>query len=130
MYGPVYLKSKVDLSTCTTILRLYIQFSFDVSTDAEKYLDTLIAKRNVFLIYKEVLNNAAKYSETTQVNVSLLMQNKKMKLVIADIGKGFDALALASGSGLKNIKKRAENLHGEIVIDSSEKTGTTVTLVC
>ena len=107
-----------------------IQFTFNVTPEAEQYLDAMIAKRNVYLIYKEVLNNAAKYADAAQVSISLEMHNEKLKLVIADIGKGFDVTALASGSGLKNIKKRAENINGELTITSSENLGTTVVLVC
>ncbi|MEP7263290.1 MAG: tetratricopeptide repeat protein [Bacteroidota bacterium] len=107
-----------------------INFTFHVSEEAEKYLDTLIAKRNVFLIYKEVLNNAAKYAQTTAVSVSLVMEGEQMKMTVADIGKGFDPMTLTSGSGLKNIKKRAEHLKGKLIINSSEHSGTTVELLC
>ena len=113
-----------------------IQFNFNSTADAEKYLDNLIAKRNVFLIYKEAVNNAAKYAEASLLHIDLSMQNGKMKMVIADNGKGFTT-AIASGNGrveggngLKNMKKRAEVLNGEISLQSNEKNGTIVTLIC
>lgn len=107
-----------------------ITFAFHITEEAEKYLDTLIAKRNVFLIYKEVLNNAAKYSETKEINVMLAMEGDKMKMTITDNGKGFDQQSLSSGSGLKNIKKRAEHLNGKLNINSSGQSGTSVELIC
>ena len=113
-----------------------IQFHFNSTADAEKYLDNLIAKRNVFLIYKEAVNNAAKYADASLLNINLSMQNGKMQMVIADNGKGF-ATNIASGNGrvdggngLKNMKKRAEVLNGEISLQSNEKDGTIVTLIC
>ena len=48
MYGPVYLKSKANLITCSKILRLYIQFSFDVFFKRFKNLILLQAPWTIF----------------------------------------------------------------------------------
>lgn len=80
-----------------------------------------------FMIFKEALNNAAKYANASVVTISLVRQKDKILLVIADNGQGFD-LNGAKGNGLKNMHKRAEHLDGILVISSTPNQGTNVAL--
>jgi signal transduction histidine kinase len=49
-------------------------------------------------------------------------------LEIADNGQGLDGTTKGSGTGLKSMKKRAEDLGGTLVINSGSRQGTTVRL--
>ncbi|HNR21163.1 MAG TPA: tetratricopeptide repeat protein [Bacteroidia bacterium] len=88
-------------------------------------------KQNLFLIYKEAINNIAKHSRATRAIVHLSNGHHVIKMVISDNGKGFSTSTKntndTSGNGLKNMRTRAQNMHGEIKI-TSLPTGTTTEL--
>ncbi len=85
-------------------------------------------RKNVFLIFKEAVNNAAKYSQCNEVKIDLSMNNHVLNLTIADNGKGFDAVQEKPGNGLRNMKARAEAIQGKLVIQSDAESGTSVML--
>ncbi len=86
------------------------------------------ARRDFFLVFKEAVNNAAKYSKATLVKIAIEMKVRKLQFVIEDDGAGFDVAAADSGNGLGNMRKRAEAMEGQLNITSKEQAGTTVTL--
>ena len=53
---------------------------------------------------------------------------KKDEIIIADNGKGFAEGKKNGGNGLKNMKSRAEELNGILIINSTAEKGTTVQL--
>lgn len=63
------------------------------------------ARRDFFLIFKEAVNNAAKYSKSEIVKISLLINNKQLTLEVIDDGEGFDVAHADSGNGLSNMQK-------------------------
>ncbi|MES2775050.1 MAG: two-component regulator propeller domain-containing protein [Bacteroidota bacterium] len=85
-------------------------------------------KKNFYLIFKEAVNNVAKYADGTDVWIELTLINNKLKLLIKDNGKGFDPLQAKHGNGLVNMKSRAALLKGMLDIYSSTATGTTIEL--
>jgi signal transduction histidine kinase/ligand-binding sensor domain-containing protein len=97
----------------------------------EKVLDmklSMDARRDLFLIYKEGINNAAKYSKATRLFVSFSIEKNCFILKIKDYGVGFDAAELDGGDGLENMKKRATNLNGSLSIHSKPGEGTVLDL--
>ena len=105
--------------------------------EVEFYIDEKISKenlamqqrQNVFLVFKEAVNNAVKYSLGKKVIVSLLKENHQIKLSIEDNGMGFDTYAVRSSSGLKNMRERAKELKGELKIHTMPGRGTKVELL-
>jgi two-component system, NarL family, sensor histidine kinase UhpB len=92
---------------------------------------TMEERKSFFLVYKEALNNAYKYSNAKNVNVDISKTNHTLKLVVEDDGVGFnmkeDRLK-TGGNGLKNMNTRAAELNGSIAITSAPGHGTTVSL--
>ena len=86
------------------------------------------ARRDLFLIFKEAVNNAAKYSKATKVDIDIHPEGKKLVLLVKDDGTGFD-VNNADGNGLTNMQKRAGFLSGDIEILSGEGSGTVIKLV-
>lgn len=90
-------------------------------------------RRNLYLIFKEAVNNAAKYAHASEVE--LLLQEKRkghILLRISDNGRGFNLHELAAstgGNGLQNMHKRAEQIGGELQILSGTNAGTVVELL-
>ena len=88
-------------------------------------------RRNVYLIFKEAVNNIAKYSEANQVEFDFAMKEGSLAMRIKDDGKGFDMESIqaeGSGNGLKNMRKRASEIGGKLEITSLPGEGTTIIL--
>lgn len=103
-----------------------IQFSADESIMQESL--TMQQRRDFFLIFKEAVNNIAKYSHCGQTQVKLMRQKGYISLSIRDNGIGFDDNKVGS-SGLKNMKHRAALLKGSLNIHSSPDQGTQIELL-
>lgn len=85
-------------------------------------------RRNIFLIFKETLNNIIKYSEATHVTIEFHRIDSTLRMIIHDDGKGFSINETRTGNGLKNFKERAALMNGECSIESEQDKGTTITL--
>ena len=95
-----------------------IQTGFEYD-DSIHYLTWSIAgRKNFFLLFKEAINNAAKYSGGTEVHVNVTMSGDKLRMAIRDNGKGFDPDIEYSGNGLNNMRQRASALSGMLQIVS------------
>lgn len=90
-------------------------------------------RREVFLIFKESVNNIVKHSKCTVVEIELNIENTgenaEIRLKLQDNGKGFETNGQGSGHGLVNMKLRAEGLDGKIEIVSEKSVGTSVMLI-
>jgi len=84
-------------------------------------------RRNLFLIYKELLHNVVKHAEATKVEIALTRMNGTLQLQVADNGKGFGEEKVGNGNGLKSMRARAGELDGQLEINSGPERGTRVT---
>jgi signal transduction histidine kinase len=84
-------------------------------------------RHNVFLAFKEALNNALKHGQPTEVRVSMNLEEGRFVLVLEDDGKGF-ATPAAVGHGLHNMQQRLERLQGRFQVESQTGKGTRVRL--
>ena len=80
-------------------------------------------RRDFFLIIKEAINNAAKYSGASQVKINLSADKTNILLLIEDNGVGFDTKKISFTNGLRNMRARTEALNGVFTIQSSPGTG-------
>jgi signal transduction histidine kinase len=93
-------------------------------------------RRDVYLIFKECVNNLAKYAEANEAIIEVKLENHNLLIEIADDGRGFDvghklnggAASGFGGNGLKNMQRRAENFGGAIQIESEIGAGTRIVL--
>lgn len=86
------------------------------------------ARRDFFLVFKEAVNNAAKYSKCSRADVHIFIDHHKLVMQVKDNGIGFNVKQADGGNGLGNMQKRADAMKGNVQIISSENSGTTVTL--
>lgn len=105
--------------------RLDIRLS---TTGMERRLESYIEVM-IFRAIQELINNAVRHSQASQIKVQLDLGDINVKVVVDDNGKGFDTeLIEERGSmGLKLIRERAEMLGGFLEIDSVSGQGTRVT---
>jgi signal transduction histidine kinase/ligand-binding sensor domain-containing protein len=103
-----------------------VDFTIDEAVHDAKL--NMEARKDFFLVFKEAVNNAAKYSKADKVIILVSIRDKELLLMVKDDGAGFD-FAEADGNGLGNMKKRAANMKGVISIQSSKGNGTAVKLL-
>jgi len=96
-------------------------------------------RREVFLIFKESINNIVKHSGCTRAEIEFHIIGDWLTLKVADNGKGFDTTlagdpsapiisSARGGNGILSMRKRAEEMGGQFEINSGNGGGTTATL--
>jgi signal transduction histidine kinase/ligand-binding sensor domain-containing protein len=85
-------------------------------------------RKSLFLIFKETINNAAKYSNASRIEINLQQQDHTLVLRIKDNGQGFDEQTAKAGNGLRNIRERAKEINGTVRLKSVLGEGTEVEL--
>jgi ligand-binding sensor domain-containing protein/two-component sensor histidine kinase len=86
-------------------------------------------RRELFLIFKEAVNNVVRHSGCTAVKISFLINDGALELLVLDNGKGFDHESDSEGNGLTNMRLRAQKLGGQLRINSNNGHGTVVILI-
>jgi len=85
-------------------------------------------RRDLLLIFKEAVSNAARHSHCSRVVIDLSADNHQLSLRIADNGAGFDVTSESAGHGLVSMRRRAQTLNGNLQVDSTRGKGTTLKL--
>ena len=99
--------------------------TINYSCDSEDEKSKLKKSKQVYVyrIVQEVLNNALKHANCTEIQLSITEFDDQMNIFIKDNGKGLsDDLVLESqGLGFKNIKERTGLLNGEVLVESDDR---------
>ena len=106
---------------------LDIKFTIEVPENIVSLPVPMDVRRNLFLIAKEAMNNAAKYSGCTEAIIDFAYSHSVLKMTITDNGKGFDTSKEYGRNGLRNMQYRGEKIGGKVTIRSTIGKGTTVT---
>ncbi|MDF7820924.1 histidine kinase [Runella sp. MFBS21] len=80
---------------------------------------------NIFRICQEVVNNALKYSNANCIEINFHQKPNKVRIEIKDNGQGFELTKIQKGYGLDNIRKRCDELGGQLFLVSNS-TGTAI----
>jgi signal transduction histidine kinase len=104
-------------------------YDADIIIDAEAVppMPTSI-KTALYRITQEALSNACRHSHADQITVSLTHLDHTTTLVIHDNGTGFDPTVMTNGSGMHNIRTRAQQISADLDITSNPAIGTTIAL--
>jgi ligand-binding sensor domain-containing protein/signal transduction histidine kinase len=105
-----------------------IEFEFRAPETEDELKLGADVRRDVFLIFKEAVNNAARHSGCSSVDIELRVDRYAIVLVVRDDGRGFDTEGSTEGNGLVSMKRRAASLAGELQLSSIEGKGTEVSL--
>jgi two-component sensor histidine kinase len=103
-----------------------IDYSIEIPDAMKDIKLNMEQKKNLYLVFKEAINNLAKYSKSKEANIRFQMNHSLLKMVVHDSGVGFDPSLLSRGNGLENMKARTAEMNGNLVIDTSFGKGTTV----
>ncbi|MBA4407490.1 histidine kinase [bacterium] len=85
-------------------------------------------KQNLYLIFKEGINNAIKHSKCKKIFLEASLNKDILELVLKDDGTGFDKQKSGLGNGIVNMKNRASIIGCNLIVDSSSE-GTTIKFV-
>ena len=105
-----------------------IQFQFQAPESGQDLKLGAEVRRDVFLVFKEVLNNAVRHSQCATMSIALRPDRSWLVLTVTDDGRGFDPLEPSEGQGLENIKRRAAGLGGKLQLWSDKSAGTGIEL--
>ena len=98
---------------------LGIDYQFEVGKfNVQKKLG-LKLRQNLYLIFKESINNIAKHSNASKALISIQNKDNLFHLTIKDNGEAKPKNTLTkSGQGLSNLKMRTEEIQGKLTIYS------------
>ncbi|KEF39777.1 signal transduction histidine kinase [Schinkia azotoformans MEV2011] len=109
-----------------------IRVELEFSGKKQRYSPEI--ETELYRIFQEALNNAAKYAETEKIIVRIINNINSVELQIIDEGKGFNIHEYndskwQKGIGLYSMKERASLLKGTLEIESIENVGTKIKVV-
>lgn len=96
-------------------------------------LANLINKKwqlSVYRIVQELVTNAVKHSEATEILLQCTFKDRFLMIEIEDNGKGFDPKTVSRNMGLNSIETRVIYLGGKMEIYSEKGVGTTINIEC
>jgi hypothetical protein len=83
-------------------------------------------RKNIYLIFKEAINNALKHSACSEISINTEVNGRLLTITMYDNGQGFDIHRRSSGNGLENMQQRAQAIGGTVRIQSSAGSGSMI----
>lgn len=105
-----------------------IRLVFAIPDEFQTLKLSMELRKNIYLICKEAINNAAKYSEADLLTINLSSANSYLVIEIQDNGKGFGPNVSSQGSGLSNMANRANEIAASLRVDGNLGFGTKISL--
>ncbi len=105
-----------------------VAFQFEIDKGLSDFKLTSVVGMNIYRIIQEGINNALKYAEPTQISITIQMVDNELTIIVKDNGKGFDTCETESGNGLRNMKKRADEINAVYHFSSRIGEGTKISL--
>lgn len=99
---------------------------FDFPEEVSAIRLGMTQRRDLYLLFKEAVNNLVKYSKAANAVIKVQTENDKLVLTVSDDGVGFDRNTISSGNGLQNMEQRARTSGGNTRISSVPGQGTMV----
>ncbi|HEX8332165.1 MAG TPA: two-component regulator propeller domain-containing protein [Segetibacter sp.] len=122
-----HLASKIQLNAAELCALKNVSLTFNCQPSVFHLKLSMEQRRNIYLIYKEAINNSLKYSQSALLQITIEEENKKLILLIQDNGIGFEP-DHHEGNGLKNMKNRAADIKGNLTITKHNNIGTSIRL--
>lgn len=92
-----------------------IQFDINFPDEVPRIILTNEERRNLYLVTKELLNNAMKHSEASVISLCFGIRKNQLCFTVSDNGIGLQPKKIKEGSnGIRNLKKRMKDIKGSI----------------
>jgi signal transduction histidine kinase len=109
-------------------LLVRMEWSFEAAGAPAEAVAPLSFHRDVLFILREALHNVVKHSGAQSVAIEFGWSGPWATLSIEDSGHGFDAAGVPAGDGIENMRHRAEQLKGTLLLESRPNAGTLILL--
>ncbi len=103
-----------------------IKYKQEVSDNARDHKLEQEERRNLYMMMKEAINNAIKYSGGKNLVIDISVTKGRPSIQVKDDGNGFDTTKNSEGNGVKNMHRRAKEIRYTVIIDSSAGKGTAI----
>jgi signal transduction histidine kinase len=84
---------------------------------------------HVLRMLQEAVTNALRHGRARTLWIKAVADTAGVHIEVRDDGSGFDPQAASVGRGLKNLRRRADELGARLLIDSTPGRGTTIALL-
>ncbi len=111
--------SSIQLASSKTVDYQKIGLERKIGSTAETF---------IYRIIQELVNNAVKHAQASEILVQIAYNNDKISITVEDNGKGYDKNLAPTGDGLDNIAYRVKYLSGTIDTVTSPNNGTSVNI--
>ena len=106
-----------------------ISYKLDLPMELPRLSLTGEVRHNLFMAFKEALNNAVKHGDPQRVRLALALAADRFALTVEDDGCGFTAgPGQAESDGLENMQQRMSSIGGACRVESAPGKGTRVML--
>lgn len=108
-----------------TLESMGVELTFQVKGDFQKLQIPMEVRQQLYMLFKEIVNNAAKHAQSSEVFIQISTEGRQLEIVLEDNGKGFDANQLRSGgNGVFNIRQRAAQINADCELITAIGEGT------
>ncbi len=109
-----------------------IEFRVSFAPSGEDLVLDDAVRKNLYLIFKEGIQNVIKHSHARSVEISICVQDGKLHFSLSDDGTGFtppgESARKDRGHGLRNMARRGQSVGADFRIESSPGNGTALRL--
>lgn len=103
-----------------------IEYSVEIDSDFSGKKMVMQKRREIFLIFKELLNNVRKHAKANVVKIEISIRENMFYMAVSDDGEGFDPKKQTTRNGIKIITERIKKWKGRMKISSIFQQGSLV----
>ena len=79
---------------------------------------SLEVRKNLLLIYKEIVHNAVRHANCSRITVRYHLSRRQFRMQVCDDGRGFDPNTVRENNGLRNLQSRAREIHANLELET------------
>ncbi|MTE25431.1 sensor histidine kinase [Winogradskyella ouciana] len=117
------VKNEIERLNKSGLIQANLTINGD-NVEFENHKDEII----LFRILQEFTSNTLKYAEAEHLNVEINYHKEFLNIKVEDDGNGFELATAEQGSGMINMKKRAELINADFQLNTQPENGTKLNL--
>lgn len=103
-----------------------IKYQLQVVDPFPEYSISSKIRHEVFLAFKEALNNIVRHAQATEVQIKMEVVKMQLEISICDNGRGMESATSIGQDGIIGMRERLRQLGGECQIQSQPTKGTKI----
>jgi signal transduction histidine kinase len=111
-----------------------VDYSIDIQENIHEVRLPTDYRQHIYLVLKEAINNLVKYAKATKAEIRISFGKPDsgsppvLELSVWDNGRGFDASGQSRGNGIPGMRRRAELMNADLILQSAPGEGTLIVL--